>query len=339
MNCYTRTIQLMRFTLSMTLFSLAGVSAQVTYVSGVAFTVRDLDHEVKFFQDVLQFNMVGEFNMDAKTSAELFGIEAAQTRVAVLQLGEERLQLVKFEGEENQEIPVDSHSNDLWFQHIAIVVSDMDRAYEVIRENDLQFISSGPQTLPDYLPNASGITAFYFQDPEGHVLELIQFPQDKGKAKWKKPSDKLFLGIDHSAIGIDRTSRSLPFYTGLLGLKVGGKSENYGPEQEHLNQVFGAHLQITGLHADHGVGVELLDYLAPQGGKPYPSESKPTDLWHWHYMLESRNLEYIYDKLIAQDYTVVSSGIVDVAIPGIGISGKALLARDPDGHALLLYQN
>jgi len=35
-------------------------------------------------------------------------------------------------------------------------------------------------------------------------------------------------------------------YCDILGFAVAGGSENYGPEQEHLNNVFGAWLRITG---------------------------------------------------------------------------------------------
>ncbi len=323
------------FTITISLFSFS----QVTDVKSVAFTVADLNKEIQFFESVLQFKKVNEFALDAKTSLDLFGVKTKQTKIAVLQLGEETIQLMQFEGVQNKSFPIDSKSNDLWFQHIAIVVNDMDKAYQIIKANDLQFVSSSPQTLPNYLPNAAGISAFYFQDPEGHILELIHFPKDKGNPKWQKTSDKLFLGIDHSAIGIDKTTKSLPFYTQILGLQVGGNSENYGTEQEHLNQVFGAHLLITGLHANTGFGVEFLDYIAPQGGKLYPKESSPTDLWHWNYIFKANNLEKIYTDLKAKEYKLISNGIVNLKIPETEISGKALLVRDPDGHALLIYQN
>ena len=45
-------------------------------------------------------------------------------------------------------------------------------------------------------------------------------------------------------------------------MTIAGTSENYGVEQEHLNNVFGARLRITALRAARGPGVELLEYLA-----------------------------------------------------------------------------
>jgi catechol 2,3-dioxygenase-like lactoylglutathione lyase family enzyme len=56
-----------------------------------------------------------------------------------------------------------------------------------------------------------------------------------------------FWGIDHTAIAVSNTQTSLQFYQVLLGLRLAGESENYGTEQEHLNNVFGARLHISGL--------------------------------------------------------------------------------------------
>jgi hypothetical protein len=108
-------------------------------------------------------------------------------------------------------IPGDSRSNDLWFQHIAIIVSDMDRAYQVLRQNHVEHASSGPQRLPDWNKNAAGIKAFYFKDPDEHPVEILEFPEGKGAAKWHKASDRLFLGIDHTAITVSDTESSLKF--------------------------------------------------------------------------------------------------------------------------------
>ncbi len=121
------------------------------------------------------------------------------------------------------------------------------------------------------------------------------------------------------------------FWQDALGLEIGGHSENYGTEQEHLNQVFGARLYITGLHAKEGFGVEFLDYIAPPGGRPYPADSRPTDLWHWHTTLRVNKLELVLDKLLANGFALISKGIVKT-----GEGKRALLVRDPDGHAVLL---
>src|SRR5437762_2244364 len=152
---------------------------------------------------------------------------------------------------------------------IAITVTDMDKAYARLRQAKVQHASSGPQRLPDWNKNAAGISAFYFKDPDEHPVEVLQFPPDKGAEKWHRPNGKLFLGIDHTAIVVWDTEASLKFYRDLLGMRGAGESENYGTEQEHLNNVFGAHLRITALRANSEPGIELLEYGAPRDGGPF----------------------------------------------------------------------
>src|SRR5439155_17356747 len=103
------------------------------------------------------------------------------------------------------------------------------------------------QLLPAWNPNAGGVGAVYFGDPEGHPLELIQYPPGKGDPRWQE-RDRLFRGIDHTAIAASDTERSLAFYRDRLGLRIAGTSENWGLEQELLSGVPAAHVRITTLH-------------------------------------------------------------------------------------------
>ena len=102
----------------------------------------------------------------------------------------------------------------------------------------------GPQLLP---PSNGAVRAFKFRDPDGHPLELIWFPPGQGRAVWhQKVSAALFLGIDHSALSVASTPRSLAFYR-ALGLRVSERSVNWGPAQERLDGVPGARVRVTSL--------------------------------------------------------------------------------------------
>src|SRR6185369_15354356 len=161
----------------------------------------------------------------------------------------------------------------------------------------VKHVSSAPQTLPAWNKNAGGIKAFYFRDPEDHVLEIIFFPPGKGDPKWQRPGTNIFLGIDHTAIVVSDTDKSLTFYRNLLGLHVAGESENYGVEQEHLNQVFGTRLHITGLRAEQGPGIEFLEYIAPPGGRDLPADAKSDDLVFWNTHLVVDDVAELSAKL------------------------------------------
>ena len=322
------------------LFFQISFAQQARSVNKVSITVSDIDQAVQFYTTVLSFQHKRTYFLQGKPIQRLFGIRDKNLKVEVaqLQLGSEQIELMEFHSaKKGRTIPHDSKSNDLWFQHIAIVVKDMDKAYEQVAKHKVEHVSTAPQILPDYIPAATGIAAFYFRDPDDHNLELIYFPKDKGNPKWQTPSEKIFLGIDHSAIGIEETEESLLFYQEVLGLKVAGNSENYGSEQEHLNQMFGARLLITGLQAQSGFGVEFLDYIAPPGGRPYPLDSTPLDLWHWHTTIEVADANAMYQKIQEHNYPIISSGMItfDKQSP---LGKKGFLTRCPDGHAFLIYE-
>ncbi|MGH7407045.1 MAG: VOC family protein, partial [Candidatus Methylomirabilales bacterium] len=234
--------------------------ALVSAVDAIGMTVSDMERSVEFYTKVLPFEKVADVEVAGADYEHLQGVFGLRMRVVRLRLGDEFVELTEYLAPRGRPVPVDSRSNDRWFQHVAIIVSDMDRAYQHLRRHRVEHASTGPQRLPDWNRNAAGIRAFYFRDPDGHHLEILQFPPDKGDSKWHRPSGRLFLGIDHTAIVVGDTEASLRFYRDVLGMKVIGESENSGTEQEHLNNVFGARLRITTLKAAAGPAIEFLEY-------------------------------------------------------------------------------
>ena len=307
--------------------------ALVEGVDAIGITVSDMDRAVDFYSKVLTFEKVSDAEVAGEDYEHLEGVFGLRMRVVRMRLGDEFIELTEYLAPKGRPIPVDSRSNDRWFQHIAVIVSDMDKAYARLREKKVEHASSGPQRLPDWNKNAAGISAFYFKDPDGHPVEVLQFPADKGMEKWHRPSDKLFLGIDHTAIVVWDTDASIKFYRDLLGMHVAGESENYGTEQEHLNNVFGAHLRITALRGANGPGIELLEYLAPHNGRAFPSDEQANDVVHRQTILVSRGADAAVSQLRNSRVNFVSSGVV-VNQTGQLEFKKALLVRDPDGHAV-----
>ena len=299
-----------------------------------ALTVSDPGAALRFYTEVLPFEPGERTTIDGAAYGALLGT-AQRTTVEVieLKLGGERLQLLHFPNRTGRPIPADSRSNDGWFQHAAIVVTDMAAAYARIAPHVTE-VSRGPQRLPASLPHAAGIEAIYFNDPDGHVLELIYFPEGKGDPRWQQPGLPLFAGIDHTAIGTDRTDEALGFYA-ALGLDIAGHGINYGPEQSRLNNVADARLLITTLRGEAGIGLELLDYLRPGSGRPYPADSAPWDSWHWHTHLHVDDVRGAYQRLREIKATFISPAVVDLSDLPTG-PREGFLVRDPSGHALLV---
>src|SRR6266699_1002619 len=287
------------------LFVALTLSAQAAAreVGAIGLTVGDLDRELMFYTNTLPFELVSISEVSNREQDTLLGLSDVKLRVANLKLGDERITLMEHLVNKGRPIAADSQSYDHWFQHIAIVVRDMDKAYEQLRQHKVKHVSTSPQTLPAWNKGAAGIEAFYFRDPENHVLEIIFFPPGKGDPKWQHAGTKpesdlpLFLGIDHTAIVVSDTDKSLAFYRDLLGLSVAGEIENYGVEQEHLNQVFGARLRITALRAEKGPGIEFLEYITPPGGRDLPADAKSNDLIFWDTQLTVDDVANLSAKL------------------------------------------
>ena len=312
----------------------------VSSVASVGMTVSDLDRSVEWYGRVLSFKKVSEAEASGPEVERLYGVFGARIRVARLKLGDEMLELTEFVAPRGRPVPQDTRSNDRSFQHVAIVVSSMSKAYAHLRAAGAVHASTAPQRLPGWNPNAGGIEAFYFKDPDGHALEVIFFPEGKGDPRWhgQRAAEALFLGIDHTAIVVSDTDASLKLYAGVLGLRIAGASENWGDEQEHLNAVFGARLRITGLRAASGPGVEFLEYLVPGDGKPYPADSRANDLWHWQTRLSTPDAAAAEKALFAARARFVSTGARTLPDRKLDFT-RALLVRDPDGHALELTEN
>ncbi len=214
----------------------------------IGFTVADLDRETEFFTKVLRFEKVSDFRVVGAEYDQLQGVFNANMRIVHLRLGEQIIELTGYVSPPTgRPIPVTSYSNDGWFEHMAIVVSDMDAAFQRLQDHNIRQISAHPITIPRSNAGAAGIQAIKFHDPERHDLELIYFPPDKGNSSWHKPGNKLFLGVDHTAMTVGSTEKGVAFYRDLLGFDVGGVTVNTGRTQEVLDGLFNVTCLVTAL--------------------------------------------------------------------------------------------
>jgi MIP family channel proteins len=308
-------------------------TARAVAVGAIGLTVSDMPRSVAFYSSVLGFESISDVEVSGQAYEQLSGVAGMQARIVTMRLGDERIELTEYRTPRGRAAPPDSRSNDAWFQHVAIITGDMEQAYSWLRRHNVEHVSPGPQRLPDWNPAAGGIVAFYFRDPDGHPLEVLQFPSGKGAAHWHRPSERIFLGIDHTAIVVADTERSLRFYRDTLGLQVAGESENWGPEQERLNDVPGARLRITTLRAGSGPGIELLEYRHPRTGRPAPVDAAVNDLTHWHTTVVGADPAAWAARLRRARVQFVSPAVVPLPDRALGFAA-GFLARDPDGHAV-----
>ncbi len=225
----------------------------------ISLTSANADALALFYENGLGFVQTARSRVDAT----LYGLSGGEALVVTLALGEQLIELVQFD-QAGAAYPQARTSYDPWFQHIAIVVSDIHAAYQLLqqRTTPIPISLQGPVTLP---ASSGGVTAIKLRDPELHPFELLQFPAGAMPAYWsgRVPQSGFSLGIDHSALVVSNTVASVAFYAGL-GLSVTSGSLNQGPEQASLDAASGAVVQVTGLSPPQATPhVELLCYSAP----------------------------------------------------------------------------
>lgn len=274
-----------------------------------------------FYQAAFGFVRTGEVPIDDA----IFGISDARARGVTLRLGEQNISLIAIEPA-GKSYPRDIAGWNLLFQHLAIVVADMSRAYARLSAvaGWTNISSGGPQLLP---PTSGGVTAFKFRDPEGHPLELIAFPQGAVPAEWEKAAGRECLGIDHSAISVSDSAASIAFYR-ELGLDRIGGSYNRGPEQSKLDDVPNAVVEVTALALPQRSTphVELLCYRGDFGKRENPqavNDSTATRL-----VFEVGSAEQLAALCARQQEALLSA-------PLRCADGRSrALLRDPDGHLI-----
>src|SRR5271166_2889741 len=104
------------------------LAAGVVGIERILVTVSDLDRAEGFYRDGLGFETVGRAEIAGDGFAHLVGLRDGRATTLTMRLGLEEVTFVKY-GAPGKPYPADSRSPDRWFQHFAIVVSDMDKAY------------------------------------------------------------------------------------------------------------------------------------------------------------------------------------------------------------------
>ncbi len=301
----------------------------VKQLSGIIMTVADLAGAAAFYRDAL--GLVVEPEDVDPVLIRLLGLPPGTTARGVeIAIGRQTLKLVAFHPL-GLPYPAKRASNDQWFQHVALVCGEIETVWERLHVGGPEAITEGtPVLLP---PNTGRVTAFKFRDPEGHPLELIAFPPGIGDPVWQNAGSGI-AGYDHTAVSVMDVDRSIAFYTGLLGFRVGGRSLNRGSEQDRLDGLVSCEVDVVALKPALAATphVELLHYRSPPG-RTSTAPVRANDVAAVCQIHRADGLEVLVRRLEAEAVTFVSPGILTLKN-----GGKAVAIRDPDGHMIVLIE-
>lgn len=292
----------------------------------IVLVCRDARRLSAFYREALGFTIVDDSPKADPDFAALVGLPNGEAWISMLALGAQRIALAQT-APAGRAYPDRVAGYDRMFQHFAIVVSDMTSALAALhRLSGWTAISvGGPQKLP---ASSGGVTAFKFRDPEGHPLELLAFPHGELPEYWVRRLGDIWLGIDHSAISVGDTAKSIAFYH-RLGLRRSAGSLNAGVEQQRLDGLADAVVEVTALAApaDTTPHVELLCYRGHSDRRNPLSE--PTDVAATQLVFAATH--EVFDDLLERGHEAICGG------PVVSKSGSSrVLLRDPDGHLLCL---
>ncbi|MEO8847242.1 MAG: VOC family protein [Casimicrobiaceae bacterium] len=273
-------------------------------------TTSNAKSAAQFYETAFGCRRIAADRLAGADFERLMNVPGGADRIT-LGLGREIVELVQFDVP-GEPYPRESSAADLVFQHFAIVVADMPRAFQRLSSvaGWTPISIGGPQRLP---PTSGDVTAFKFRDPEGHPLELLAFPETRRPIGHALSPGETCLGIDHSAIGVSDSDVSIAFYASL-GLNLSVRSFNQGPAQERLDDVPRAQVDVTALTprrpAPH---LELLCYRTRH--RQTAASRNANDIASTHLIFERSK----------------------VANAPHGHVGTRSI-RDPDGHDLLIVE-
>jgi catechol 2,3-dioxygenase-like lactoylglutathione lyase family enzyme len=296
-------------------------------IDRVTLIVADLDRAEEDYVETFGCSVEERGDIDPAL-VRVLCLRQARGRRSLLRLGRERIELLEFTDAAGRPYPPGSTSTDLWFQHIAIVVTDMGQAYpRVMANRRFRPISrNGPVRLPD---SSGGVTAFKFRDHDGHPLELLAFPAGQAPMPGRTGTGT-FLGVDHTAIAVSDPGRSARFFGSVFGFGTGGRTENRGPEQADLDNVSGVHVGVTRLAPDlPAPRMELLHYHVGTR-RPIPRDTASNDIVATHSVVRVASLDATAAALTGCGWPL---GPDDLMVSRGGI--RAALVSGPDGHRFL----
>jgi lactoylglutathione lyase len=143
----------------------------ITRPHHIGLQVADLERSVGFYQGVLGFDVVFQWNPQAAYIGELVGYPDVDLHAAILRLPNSDMFLELLEYRNVERSPVDTSTANPGTAHIAFFVDDLDTLYARLRVWGVASVSA-PVT-PTIGPNIGG-RAVYLKDPDGIRVELIQ---------------------------------------------------------------------------------------------------------------------------------------------------------------------
>ena len=204
-------------------------------------------------------------------------------RVVRLKLGDEYLQLTQYLSPRGRPAPADARSNDRWFQHVAIIVSDMDSAYARLRRFKVTAGVGRPAAPAEDDPERRRHPGVLLQGPRRPSARGAPVPAGQGRPQVARSRRIVSSSGSTTPPSWSRdTGRSLAFYRDALGPPGCGREHELRDRAGAAEQRAGRPPAHHGSSRGRGPGHRVPRVpRSRDDGRPYPRDERPNDLVHW----------------------------------------------------------
>lgn len=139
--------------------------------SHVGICVRDVECSLRFYRDFLGFQPVDELEIQGKATARLLRLEKVELRALFLERDGVRIELLHYATPGHVGEPTPRAMNQIGLTHLSIQVEDIDLALAGVEP-------AGGRVLNETIVSVeqTGARAVFLTDPDGTLIELVQWP-------------------------------------------------------------------------------------------------------------------------------------------------------------------
>lgn len=141
----------------------------------VGLTVSDLDRSITFYRDILGLEFQGEILMLGEETDKIFRKKNCKARIAYLNgsksIDAPPVELIQFVDDVINKTQPDLFTTSI--SELCFYTDDIDTVYKNLIEKNVECLSE-PQYFDFTLQGFGKSKAFYFKDPDGIILEMMQ---------------------------------------------------------------------------------------------------------------------------------------------------------------------
>ena len=147
----------------------------VTETIHTSWTVSNVDAAVARFSECFGFEVVAQIDGPADVNETLTGVKDAPLKIAHLRVpGGHFVELIQYLGPDGRD-SLGARPCDTGAAHIALGVDALDAAVASAASHGLTLMNG---VMELYDPGLEGVKACYLKDPDGIMIELIQWNAD-----------------------------------------------------------------------------------------------------------------------------------------------------------------